>query len=141
MTHPTKAVLQLLLGDYLRLLNMKNAKPEDILYTEAGLQSCIEKIKLINYHQTVTMMAAKIPAKNPDVLVVESTYRVQLHQSCQEREARFTGTVDRVVTRGGRCLVPVFALGRAQELLLILDKYWQANPHLQNSLIYSFVSY
>ena len=44
---------------------------------------------------------------------------------------RFTSTVERVVSRGGRCLIPVFALGRAQELLLILDEYWQANPHLQ----------
>ena len=29
-------------------------------------------------------------------------------------------TVHDIVTRGGRCLIPVFALGRAQELLLIL---------------------
>ena len=35
------------------------------------------------------------------------------------------------MTRGGRCLIPVFALGRAQELLLLLDEHWQANPHLQ----------
>jgi hypothetical protein len=27
-------------------------------------------------------------------------------------------------------LIPVFALGRAQELLLILDEYWQAHPEL-----------
>jgi cleavage and polyadenylation specificity factor subunit 3 len=36
------------------------------------------------------------------------------------------------VTRGGQCLIPVLALGRAQERLLILDEYWQANPQLQN---------
>ena len=30
------------------------------------------------------------------------------------------GTVHDIVNRGGRCLIPVFALGRAQELLLIL---------------------
>ncbi len=36
-------------------------------------------------------------------------------------------TVHDIVTRGGRCLIPVFALGRAQELLLILGKilYYQ----------------
>jgi cleavage and polyadenylation specificity factor subunit 3 len=78
------------------------------------------------------LMAAEIPEKNPDLLIVESTYGVQAHTSRPEREARFTGTVERVVTRGGRCLIPVFALGRAQELLLILDEYWQANPHLHN---------
>ena len=34
-----------------------------------------------------------------------------------------------VVTRGGRCLIPVFALGRAQELLLILGKFPCMLPH------------
>lgn len=28
---------------------------------------------------------------------------------------------------GGRCLIPVFALGSAQELLLILEEYWHGN--------------
>ena len=60
------------------------------------------------------LMAAEIPDRKPDVLIVESTYGVQVHASRAEREARFTGTIERVVTRGGRCLIPVFALGRAQ---------------------------
>ena len=41
-----------------------------------------------------------------------------------------------IVTRGGRCLIPVFALGRAQELLLILDEYWAAHPELHEIPIY-----
>ena len=41
-----------------------------------------------------------------------------------------------IVTRGGHCLVPVFALGRAQELLLILDEYWAAHPELHDIPIY-----
>ena len=40
------------------------------------------------------------------------------------------------MTRGGRCLIPVFALGRAQELLLILDEYWAAHPELHEIPIY-----
>jgi cleavage and polyadenylation specificity factor subunit 3 len=198
MTHPTKAVMRLLLGDYLRLLDMRKTKAEDVLYTEEELKSCVEKVELIDFHQTITvggltfyalnaghvlvrssrtqalnvvaqaamfltliliskgacmfwldiggrtilytgdysmeddrhLMAAELPGKKPDVLIVESTYGVQVHASRAEREARFTGTIERIVTRGGRCLIPVFALGRAQELLLILDEYWQANPHL-----------
>eukprot|EP00536_Pseudo-nitzschia_multiseries_P003059 jgi/Psemu1/236353/estExt_Genewise1.C_430140 len=174
MTHPTKAVTRLLLGDYIRLLQMRNAKEEDVLWTEAELASCMDKIELIDYHTTVTvgglsfhalnaghvlgacmyfmdiggrtllytgdysmeddrhLMAAELPEKKPDVLICESTFGVQVHASRAEREARFTGTIERIVTRGGRCLIPVFALGRAQELLLIIDEYWQANPHLQN---------
>jgi len=187
MTHPTKAVIRLLLGDYLRLMSIKgissnNNNSQDpkssvddgVLYTEAELQRCVDKIELIDYHQTISfksmkfralnaghvlgaamfwielsgrtilytgdysmeddrhLMAAEIPDGKPDVLIVESTYGVQVHQSRKEREARFTSTIEKVVTRGGRCLIPVFALGRAQELLLILDEYWQANPHLQS---------
>lgn len=69
---------------------------------------------------------------SPDVFIVESTCGVRIHASCAKREACFTGTVEKIVTRGGRCLILVFALGRAQELLLILDEYWQAHPYLHS---------
>ncbi|KAJ5535624.1 hypothetical protein N7513_008810 [Penicillium frequentans] len=41
-----------------------------------------------------------------------------------------------VLNRGGRVLMPVFALGRAQELLLILEEYWERHPELQKVPIY-----
>jgi cleavage and polyadenylation specificity factor subunit 3 len=44
MTHPTKSVIRLLLGDYLRLLQMNKAKEEDVLYTETELQTCLDKV-------------------------------------------------------------------------------------------------
>ena len=44
-----------------------------------------------------------------------------------------TATVEDIVTRGGSCLIPVFALGRAQELLLILDEYWQVRTSTTTS--------
>ena len=76
-------------------------------------------------------MAAELPALRPDVLIVEATYGTHIHEKREDREGRFTGTIHDIVTRGGRCLIPVFALGRAQELLLILDEYWAAHPELQ----------
>ncbi|KAJ3091693.1 hypothetical protein HK102_013774 [Quaeritorhiza haematococci] len=83
------------------------------------------------------LMAAERPRNVvPEVLISESTYGVQSHQPRQEREAMFTSWVHRIVQRGGRCLIPVFALGRAQELLLILDEYWQAHSELHNVPIY-----
>lgn len=45
-----------------------------------------------------------------------------MHEPREQRENRFTRLVHDIITRGGRCLIPVFALGRAQELLLILGK-------------------
>lgn len=56
------------------------------------------------------------------VLLQESTYGTHIHEKREEREARFCNTVHDIVNREGRCLIPVFALGRAQELLLILGK-------------------
>lgn len=83
------------------------------------------------------LMAAEQPrGVIPQVLICESTYGVQSHEPRQDRETRFTRMVHTIVNRGGRCLLPVFALGRAQELLLILDEYWQAHPELHNIPIY-----
>lgn len=79
---------------------------------------------------------AEIPSMRPDVLIVESTYGTHIHEPRETREARFTGTISEIVQRGGRCLIPVFALGRAQELLLILDEYWAAHPELVDIPIY-----
>ncbi|KAL0870191.1 hypothetical protein ABMA27_006335 [Loxostege sticticalis] len=82
------------------------------------------------------LMAAEIPTVHPDVLITESTYGTHIHEKREERESRFTGLVSEIVSRGGRCLIPVFALGRAQELLLILDEYWSLHPELQDIPIY-----
>lgn len=82
------------------------------------------------------LKAAEIPPFRPDVLIIESTYGVQEHEGRRIREKRFTDRVARVVRGGGRVLMPVFALGRAQELLLILDEFWEANPDLQHVPIY-----
>ncbi|XP_046388395.1 cleavage and polyadenylation specificity factor 73 [Ischnura elegans] len=82
------------------------------------------------------LMAAEIPNVHPDVLITESTYGTHIHEKREEREARFTSLVHDIVNRGGRCLIPVFALGRAQELLLILDEYWSQHPELHDIPIY-----
>lgn len=82
------------------------------------------------------LKAAEIPPFRPDVLIVESTYGVQEHEGRRIREKRFTDRVARLVRGGGRVLLPVFALGRAQELLLILDEFWENNPDLHNIPIY-----
>lgn len=82
------------------------------------------------------LMAAEIPSVHPDVLITESTYGTHIHEKREDRESRFTNLVHEIVNRGGRCLIPVFALGRAQELLLILDEYWSLHPELHEIPIY-----
>ena len=65
------------------------------------------------------LMGAEIPSINPDVLIVESTFGIAEHGSREEREQRFTAAVEDIVSKQhGACLIPVFALGRAQELVM-----------------------
>ncbi|TNY23563.1 Endoribonuclease YSH1 [Rhodotorula diobovata] len=84
------------------------------------------------------LVPAKVPnwERPPDVMICESTYGVQSHEPRLEKEAQFTTLVQSILKRGGRVLLPVFALGRAQELLLILDEYWAEHPELQHIPIY-----
>ncbi|CAO2828276.1 unnamed protein product [Amaranthus hypochondriacus] len=82
------------------------------------------------------LRTAETPQFSPDICIIESTYGVQLHQPRHVREKRFTDVIHSTVAQGGRVLIPAFALGRAQELLLILDEYWANHPELHNIPIY-----
>lgn len=82
------------------------------------------------------LMAAEIPIERPDVIICESTFGVHTLQPRMEREMMFARTVTNIVRRGGRCLIPMFALGTAQELLLILDEWWNNHPELSKIPIY-----
>jgi Cft2 family RNA processing exonuclease len=57
--------------------------------------------------------------RRPDLLVLESTYGARLHPNRAAEELRLARAVAEAVERG-RCLIPAFALGRAQEICLIL---------------------
>lgn len=82
------------------------------------------------------LISAEIPQEKPDVLICESTYGDATHMPRLEKEALLMQHITGVLNRGGRVLMPVFALGRAQELLLILDEYWDKHPEYQQYPIY-----
>lgn len=82
------------------------------------------------------LKGAEIPPTSPDVLIIESTHGITRNKPRADREYRFKDYVAKIAERGGRCLIPIFALGRVQELLLILEEYWAANPKLQKVPIY-----
>lgn len=79
---------------------------------------------------------AELPPFSPHVLITESTYGTQIHQGQAMRERMLMNRVSTIVRRGGRVLLPVFAMGRAQELLLIFDEFWESNPDLQKVPIF-----
>jgi cleavage and polyadenylation specificity factor subunit 3 len=83
------------------------------------------------------LVKASIPKEiKVDVLICESTFGTALHVSRQERETALMKGITSILDRGGRALLPVFALGTAQELLLILEEYWSKHPKYQKHPIY-----
>ncbi len=86
------------------------------------------------------LVAAEVPnaasVGKIDVLITESTFGISNAPPRAEREAGLLKAVSGILNRGGKVLMPVFALGRAQELLLILEDYWQRHPELQKIPIY-----
>ncbi len=67
---------------------------------------------------------------NPcDVLVVESTYGDRKHPD-RSVEEQLAEILRRIVETGGTALIPSFAVGRAQQLLLLLHRVGEAHREL-----------
>lgn len=69
--------------------------------------------------------AAWIDKCRPDLLISESTYATTIRDSKRCRERDFLKKIHDCIDRGGKVLIPVFALGRAQELCILLETYWE----------------
>lgn len=61
-----------------------------------------------------------------DTLIVESTYGNKEHESTAEAERRLMEIVRRIASRGGKILIPSFAVGRTQELVYALHQLYRA---------------
>ena len=57
-----------------------------------------------------------------DRLVLEATYGDRRHSSTGDRTARLGAVLEHCLADGGKVFIPVFALGRAQELLYEIDR-------------------
>lgn len=68
--------------------------------------------------------SAWIDKVRPDVLITESTYATTIRDSRRSRERDFLTKVHECVKNGGNVIIPVFALGRAQELCILIESYW-----------------
>ena len=57
------------------------------------------------------------PPVGADVVVMESTYGNRTHESTEGARARLASVIRETAARGGRVLIPAFAVGRTQELV------------------------
>ncbi|KAF5412987.1 MAG: hypothetical protein C5S43_00995 [Candidatus Methanocomedens sp.] len=65
--------------------------------------------------------AEKLPAA--DIAIVESTYYGTEHNPRPKLEADFVDSIKATVDNGGWAIIPAFAIGRTQEVLMILEKH------------------
>ena len=59
--------------------------------------------------------------KNIDALITETTYAYKEHPPREETEKLFLEAVEETIDNGGIALIPVFAVGRAAEILMVLN--------------------
>ncbi len=79
------------------------------------------------YGRTMLLEPAVANFPRVETLVVESTYGASDDQmpSRKEVEDHFVSVVNSTLEKGGKILIPVPAVGRAQEIMLVLDRYMQ----------------
>ena len=66
------------------------------------------------------------PAGPVDTLIIESTYANRTHETVTDAETRLGDIVRQVAGRGGKILIPSFAVGRTQELVYSLHQLFRA---------------
>jgi len=62
-----------------------------------------------------------------DYLIMESTYGDRFHKKIEHVAEKLAEVVNRTAGRGGRIIVPSFAVGRAQQLVLLLHQLMDAH--------------
>ena len=65
------------------------------------------------------------PSGPIDTLIIESTYADREHDSIEGTEGKLGEIVTRVAARGGKVLIPAFAVGRTQEIVYALHRLWR----------------
>lgn len=72
-------------------------------------------------------LASGAKPQQVDTLFVEGTYGGRNHPDSKEETDRFLEHIEKVVDRGGTALIPAFANGRTQDIVMKLHKF---APHL-----------
>jgi len=60
-----------------------------------------------------------------DVLIMESTYGNRYHGGMESAAGKLADVVNRTAGRGGKVIIPAFAMERTQEMLYLLHELWR----------------
>ena len=69
-----------------------------------------------------------------DYLIMESTYGDTIHESFEGSSKQLIEIINETAMRGGTVIIPSFAVGRTQELIYKLNKYYENNTDLKQHM-------
>jgi metallo-beta-lactamase family protein len=62
-----------------------------------------------------------------DYVIMEATYGNRVHEDVEKRDETLINIILKTVLRGGTVIIPSFAVGRTQEIIYELNKYYDAH--------------
>ena len=80
----------------------------------------------VNFDDQTISRAARFPEEGVDVLIIETTrgdYETPAGFTRKGEELRLAGAIKAAFARGGAIVMPLFALGKTQELLVMLNDF------------------
>ena len=82
----------------------------------------------IKYGKSMLLESADTRFPRVETLLIESTYgaKEDIQPTREEVETAFIKSVNEILKGGGKVLIPIPAVGRAQELMMVIDKYMKS---------------
>ena len=119
-TQPVGVDFEPLPGLKVRFINAGHILGAACIYMTCGERSLIYTgdYNTTSSRTTTGLRLADLP--QADILITESTYGGDTHPGRKTQETALIDAIAEVVKAGGNVLIPAFALGRAQEILLAI---------------------
>ncbi len=92
----------------------------------------------IKFAKSILFESASWNFPRVETLLIESTYgaKEDIQASRQEVEAAFIKSVNSVLKEGGKVLIPIPAVGRAQEIMMVIDQYMKSGEMVEAPVFY-----
>ena len=90
----------------------------------------------IKYGKSMLLESARTNFPRVETLLIESTYgaKEDIQPTREEVEDAFIKSVNETLSEGGKVLIPIPAVGRALELMMVIDKYMKSGQLTESSV-------
>lgn len=92
----------------------------------------------IKFAKSILFESASWNFPRVETLLIESTYgaKEDIQASRHEVETSFIKSVNEILKNGGKVLIPIPAVGRAQEIMMVIDQYMKSGEMVEAPVFY-----